>query len=128
VSGRGRGVPYDELVHRSEVARRRDPLCVPAHLQTLQDHVKPVPFEEIRPVVEAELGGTLEELFVWFDPEPLASASIGQVHRARLEGEREVVLIKAKAEAEATLVNAKAQQGAIRLVAVGEGLVSAAVP
>jgi hypothetical protein len=36
VSGRGRGVPYDELVHRSEVARRRDPLCVPAHLQTLQ--------------------------------------------------------------------------------------------
>ena len=36
VAGRGRGVPDDELLHRFEVARRRDPLAFAAHLQTLQ--------------------------------------------------------------------------------------------
>ncbi|MBC7173776.1 MAG: AarF/ABC1/UbiB kinase family protein, partial [Polyangiaceae bacterium] len=53
------------------------------------------PFETIRATIEADLGGTIEEIFESFDFEPLASASIGQAHRARLlteDGPVEVVV------------------------------------
>ncbi|HEX9012926.1 MAG TPA: AarF/UbiB family protein [Anaerolineaceae bacterium] len=53
-------------------------------LSGLQDEVPPEPFASIRAVVEEDLHAPLEELFSAFDPQPLASASIGQVHRARL--------------------------------------------
>jgi len=53
-------------------------------LRKLQDQVAPVEFSRIRPVVEESLGRPLEELFTAFEPEPLASASLGQVHRAVL--------------------------------------------
>ena len=53
-------------------------------LEGLQDEVPPVPFPEIRAVAEAELGVTLERAFSFIDPTPLAAASLGQVHRARL--------------------------------------------
>jgi ubiquinone biosynthesis protein len=52
--------------------------------QTLQDHVPPMPFEDVRWVVEDELQRPLEELFEEFEREPLGSASIAQVHGARL--------------------------------------------
>lgn len=55
-----------------------------AELQKLQDEVRPVPFEEIRPVLERELGRPLEEAFREFSPVPAASASVAQVHRAVL--------------------------------------------
>lgn len=61
-------------------------------LERLQDAVDPIPFEEIREVVESELGATLKERFNDFDVEPLAAASIGQVHRATLRNGREVVV------------------------------------
>lgn len=61
------------------------PVDVVVELKKLQDAVPPVPFEEVREQVEAELGATLEELFVAFDPVPLASASVGQVHRAQIQ-------------------------------------------
>lgn len=51
-------------------------------LTGLQDEVQAEPFESIRQVLEAELGCALEEKFTAFEPVPLASASIGQVHRA----------------------------------------------
>ena len=51
-------------------------------LKKLQDDTTPVPFEEIRDVVEQELKAKIEELFSEFDPNPIASASIAQVHRA----------------------------------------------
>ncbi len=64
-------------------------------LKKLQDDVPAVPFEQIKQVVESSLGASLEELFVRFDAKPLATASIGQVHRAVVatpDGERDVVV------------------------------------
>ncbi|TFD30837.1 AarF/ABC1/UbiB kinase family protein [Cryobacterium sp. TMT1-19] len=53
-------------------------------LEGLQDEVPSVPFPAIQAVAEAELGVTLERAFSYIDPSPLAAASLGQVHRARL--------------------------------------------
>ena len=54
-------------------------------LAGLQDEVRPEPVESIRAVVEAEFHRPLEELFTDFNPQPMAAASIGQVHTARLQ-------------------------------------------
>ena len=61
-------------------------------LARLQSQVPADPFAVTRATVEAELGKPLEELFATFDPEPLASASIGQVHRATLHDGRKVAV------------------------------------
>ena len=53
-------------------------------LEGLQDEVPPVPFSAIRTLAEAELGATLEQLFVSVEETPIAAASLGQAHRARL--------------------------------------------
>jgi ubiquinone biosynthesis protein len=61
----------------------------------LQDDVQPLPFEIVRGVVERELGRKIEEAYAFFDPNPLAAASIGQVHEAKLlSGEKVVVKIQ----------------------------------
>lgn len=53
-------------------------------LEGLQDEVPPVEFAAIRALAEAELGVPLERAYTSFDPVPLAAASLGQAHRARL--------------------------------------------
>ena len=53
-------------------------------LEGLQDEVPPVAFAEIRGAAEAELGMPLERAYAWFDETPVAAASLGQAHRARL--------------------------------------------
>jgi ubiquinone biosynthesis protein len=55
-----------------------------AELRGLQDDVRPFPYEDVERAVQEELGQPIERLFVEFDREPLAAASIGQVHRAVL--------------------------------------------
>jgi ubiquinone biosynthesis protein len=61
-------------------------------LSELQGNVPADPFEVTRETVEKELGRPVPEVFPHFDPVPLASASIGQVHRATLHDGREVVV------------------------------------
>jgi ubiquinone biosynthesis protein len=64
-------------------------------LNRLFDRVPPVPYEQIRAVVEAELDGPIEELFDRFEPQALAAASVAQVHEAvTVDGERVAVKIQ----------------------------------
>lgn len=64
-------------------------------LEKLQDEVPGFSSTEVHSVIEEELGGTLEEIFQYFDTEPLAAASIGQVHQAVLKtGEKVAVKIQ----------------------------------
>ncbi len=65
-----------------------------APLEELQDRVMPRPFEEIAATVLKELGKSPKELFTNFEENPLAVASIGQVHRAMIEAEWVVVKIQ----------------------------------
>ncbi len=61
----------------------------------LQDTVQPLHFEVVRTIIECELNKKLEDAYSFFDPKPLAAASIAQVHEARLlTGEKVVVKVQ----------------------------------
>ena len=64
-------------------------------LASLQDRVPPRPTDEIRARIERDLGKPISQLFATFEDEPLASASLGQVHEASLfDGQRVAVKIQ----------------------------------
>lgn len=55
----------------------------------------PFSFEQARAIIERDLGKPITDLFHWIEPEPLAAASLGQVHRAQLlSGEQVVVKVQ----------------------------------
>jgi ubiquinone biosynthesis protein len=76
------------------LSTRRDlmPPDIAIELSLLQDRVAPFDGHIARAIVEASLGQDIREAFEHFDTTPLASASIAQVHAARLPGGREVVV------------------------------------
>ena len=61
-------------------------------LSSLQDDLPTIPYEQVRELVEEELGSRISKAFQSFDEEPLASASIGQVHTAVLRSGKEVAV------------------------------------
>jgi aarF domain-containing kinase len=63
-------------------------------LVTLCDQAPATPFDAVRVVLEKELGKSIEQVFETFDEKPLGSASIAQVHRARVKGDKRDVVVK----------------------------------
>ena len=88
----GMGPTYIKL---AQVLSTRADLIPPPYaraLSRLQDSVEPFSFAEVERIVTEELGVRISRAFSSFDAEPLASASLGQVHRATLRDGREVVV------------------------------------
>ena len=76
------------------LSTRRDllPLDIANELALLQDQVSPFPGEQARDIIEEALGEPVDTIFASFDTQPLASASIAQVHPATLHDGREAVV------------------------------------
>jgi ubiquinone biosynthesis protein len=105
-AGNDEGLPADRLaddleemgpayVKLGQVLSSRPDLLPPRYtkaLTRLQDDVQPFSFEEVSVIVEAELGARISKAFASFDPQPLAAASLGQVHAATLRDGRPVVV------------------------------------
>ena len=68
------------------------PVDIVKELEKLQDEVPPFSFEEVKAAIEAQFGKPSEELFTELEEKPLASASIGQVHKARLKDDEAVAV------------------------------------
>jgi ubiquinone biosynthesis protein len=94
------------FVKLGQVLSTRPDLLPPAYiaeLARLQDTVPPAPWEPVRAQLEAELGAPVEKVFATLDPEPIAAASLAQVHAATLPDGAEVVVKVQRPDIEATI-------------------------
>jgi len=83
------------FIKLGQVLSTRPDLVPPAYIRELirlQDTVPPAPWEPVKAQIEAELGGLIEDIFASFEVEPLAAASLAQVHGATLPNGQEVVV------------------------------------
>ena len=97
------GVTFVKL---GQMLSTRPDLLPPAYvteLSRLQSQVPPEPWERVRQLLTTELGAPPEKIFSRFDPEPLAAASLGQVHRATLATGEDVVVKVQRSSAVATV-------------------------
>ena len=80
------------------LSMRPDILPVPMikELSRLQDAVGPIPFEDVKKVLEQEFDSPLASLFSSFDPEPVAAASLSQVHKAVHRSKGRVLAVKVR--------------------------------
>jgi hypothetical protein len=74
--------------------RQEIPPTVRRELQLLQDKLPPMSYKEVRRILERELDRPVDEVFEWVEETPIASASLAQVHRAKLRREQEEVALK----------------------------------
>jgi predicted unusual protein kinase regulating ubiquinone biosynthesis (AarF/ABC1/UbiB family) len=94
------------FIKLGQVLSGRPDLLPPAYvdaLARLQDKVKPFPFSEVERIVQAELKTRLSKAFGLFEPDPIAAASLGQVHRAALRDGRMVAVKVQRPEAARTI-------------------------
>ena len=99
-------------------------------LASLQQNAEPVSFNAVRRVIEEDLDGKLSEFFADFDPEPIAAASIGQVHRAKLRSGGTEVAVKVQYPGIAEAIHADMQNlrlGLKLLSAIAPGIDTGAI-
>src|ERR1043166_7473398 len=83
------------FIKLGQLLSTRGDLLPPPYLDALarlQDKIEPFPYEEVERIVSSELGGRISKLFLDFEKEPAAAASLAQVHRAMMRDGRAVVV------------------------------------
>jgi predicted unusual protein kinase regulating ubiquinone biosynthesis (AarF/ABC1/UbiB family) len=102
------------FIKLGQLLSTRPDLLPPAYIQAmrrLQDRITPVPSAEVRSIIERELGKPVEELFAAFEDEPVATASMAQVHRAALSDGTQVAVkvqrpgVKARTKEDLEILN-----------------------